>query len=198
MLTLRSQAAADQGSGQLWQDEWDPRELLEGASLSFLCNPQIEAIHAIEYHDGNAVLSFRTSNDGDMIQAVDDFSLHVFDAQQAFAQQVQIPGNHHWGTVTDIEMLAQAMNVGFIVFPVTKQGAAERPDGWVYGLHLHRGNFTHWMLVYCIQNTHFQLAWVRSGNAATYKCIFSTEELPQALRDQYNLNNVHAPIGSGA
>ena len=107
-------------------------------------------------------------------------------------------GNNHWGTVTDIQMLAIAFNVGFIIFPMPKDGDPGDPRGWVKGLELDRGDFSHWMLLYCISNVHFQLFFLQCGRGASYKSVYPIEALPAPLQQQYNLNNTAAPVGCAA
>ena len=193
LVSMRSQADA-----HLWHDHWDPRDLLMHNGLHLLADPTVDRINGIEYHEGNGLIAFRTTDGHDHVVAVEDFSVRVCNVQESFANELAIPGNNHWGTLTDIEMLAEKLNVGFLIFPVDKQGNPEDPRGWMYALHLHRGDFTHWMVVYCITNTHFQLAWIRCGLNASYRCLFTTDTLPSALRDHYNLNNAAAPVGSHA
>ena len=105
-------------------------------------------------------------------------------------------GDNHWGSPTDIRMLSEALSVGFLVLPDTTANGPEIPQGWIYALDINRGNFSHWLALYCIGNFHFQLAFLRCGEQASPTCFFTVQSLPAQLRDLYDSNNLHAPVGS--
>jgi hypothetical protein len=51
------------------------------------------------------------------------------------------------------------------------------------------------MLLYCKNETHFQLAGLHTEQQRN-QIIFTTEELPAVLRHHYDINNSRAPVGS--
>ena len=103
----------------------------------------------------------------------------------------QTPGDLHWGTITDIAMLAEHLNVGFIVWSSTCQGNGR----WIYGLNLSRGDVPHWMMLYCRDVTHYQLAQLHAPDLPTPRCFFPMHTIPAPLASHYNLCNGSAPIG---
>ena len=129
---------------------------------------------------------------------VEDFSLRLHTLVEAVRHEFAKTGNNHWGTVTDTKMLATALDLGFLILPVTKQGNPQRPEGWVYSMDMHRGDFSHWMVLYCLNNVHFQLGLLRCGSTAPYQCVFKADELPAQLRHHYDLSNLGAPFGHAA
>ena len=97
------------------------------------------------------------------------------------------PGNCHWGTVTDVAMLADALDIGFIIFPNSPFG--RNHERWMYGVHTQKRNFPYWVMLYCEHVTHFLLAEVATTEAASYTCFFSDVDLPSTLRDHWSLCN---------
>ena len=102
------------------------------------------------------------------------------------------PGNVHWGTVLDVGMLAEALNLGFIIFSDAMQGA----NRWIYGLNTSPGDYPYWLLLYSSGDAHFQLAAATSMRGDAPASAFALAELPRALVDHYNLCNTSSPVGS--
>ena len=106
------------------------------------------------------------------------------------------PGNNHWGTPMDIALLAEALNVGIIIFSSRSQGRGrDGTDKWIYGVNLARGDFPFWITLYNSEDgygrpVHFQVAELTSqGPNDVEACYFSTSALPDALVTHYNQCN---------
>ena len=95
-------------------------------------------------------------------------------------------GQMHWGTTTDVGLLAEALNIGFIVFSSLMQG-----DGrWIYGLNLKRAEFPFWILLYNSNEVHFQVPVLSNQEVlATPTSVYQTSELPRALAQHFELCN---------
>ena len=99
-------------------------------------------------------------------------------------------GNHHWGTVTDIAMLTESLNLGFMVMSNKEQQRHAQAARWMFGLNVERADFPYWMLLYNIDLTHFQLlacSDLSSGVVGT--SVFSAVDVPPALKNHWNLCN---------
>ncbi len=88
-------------------------------------------------------------------------------------------------------MLADAFNVGFIVFASREQGQRR----WIQGLNLERGDYPYWMLLYWIDPVHYQLAALQSAGDARSRAFYATQHLPLQVVQHYNLCNGSSPIG---
>ena len=66
--------------------------------------------------------------------------------------------------------------------------------GWIYGLTASRSDYSHWMLLYCRSLTHFQLAAL-AYNENKDQAVFAIDEIPEQLREVYDINNPDAKIG---
>ena len=66
--------------------------------------------------------------------------------------------------------------------------------GWIYSLAASRSDYPHWILLYCKNQTHFQLAASTHENGIN-QAVFAIDEIPEALKHVYNVNNPDACIG---
>ena len=97
-------------------------------------------------------------------------------------------GNHHWGAVTDVGMLSEALNLGLIIMSDRDQERVSQSLRWMFGLTLERADFPHWITLYNIDNTHFQLLMrCKSGESGEKTCVFSTDQMPEHSRNHWNL-----------
>ena len=102
-------------------------------------------------------------------------------------------GNLHWATPTDVVMLGEACQLGFLIFSSRRQGNGR----WLYGFNPRRGDFQYWITLYCINNAHFkvlQFQRVGTQDVCTYWPITS---LPVEFQRQYDVCNSNCPVGSG-
>ena len=126
---------------------------------------------------------------------VKHLSTCVADLRERIGQHLRVQGNHHWGTYFDIVCLSDALDIGFIVLKNETFGGIHDARGWIYGLAASRGDFSHWVLLYCESSTHFQLAAL-SHNNKDEQVVFAISELPTAIRHVYNINNANVKIGT--
>ena len=102
------------------------------------------------------------------------------------------PGNVHWGTVLDVGMLSEALDLGFAILSSAMQGV----DRWIYGLNASRGDYPYWLLLYGSADIHFQLAAATTTRGGPAASAFARADLPRVIVDHYNLCNASSPIGS--
>ena len=65
----------------------------------------------------------------------------------------------------------------------------------MYSLASSRGDYSHWMMLYCKNETHFQLAALNHGQKIN-QAVFAIHEVPQAIKEVYNVNNTNAHMGA--
>ena len=144
--------------GALWQDRWSPAQLLTQFGYQDLL--QADSVVAVSADEDmrpeDITILYRRSNNSVLLPVPNGVNT-LRALQTAMADFFRQPGHMHWGTVTDLRMLAVALNIGCIVFSDAPQdgSAASR---WIYGLNCDRGDFPLWMVLYNSGNVHFQLA----------------------------------------
>jgi len=178
-----------------WQDRWSPRELLEDNAFHYLADATVTRINGVQFEADSGLIGFQRANGTE--GCIREERLAVYIAQLRFDVETQLSrmGSVHWGTASDVARLSEALDLGFLILPDHKTGLPRDLRGWMYGIATTRGDFSHWMLLYCNQQVHFQLAALHTQQQR-YQIIFSTEELPALLRYHYDLNNANAPVGS--
>ena len=102
----------------------------------------------------------------------------------------------HWGTVTDVKILADVLDMGLIVFASANQGGSAEDSRWIYGTNFDRADYPHWMLLYNIDNVHFQLAGLAPLCGDPSTSVFRIDDVPDALKEHYNRCNGHCIMGS--
>ena len=94
---------------------------------------------------------------------------------------------HHWGTATDVVMSCGALNVGFMVMSNTAQQQNAQAARWMFGLNLERADVPYWMMLYSVDQTHFQLLECADLSVGADRTgVFSAAEVPPALRNHWN------------
>ena len=182
-----------QVAGQ-WLDSWDPADLLRQHDMDFLLEAEsVEAIGANE--DGrpeDILVSIQRNGFSERKVIADGF--HKLAALRGDLRDIMgMPGNTHWGTATDVNLLAASLNVGFIIFSNRAMGDGE----YVYGLNATRADYHWWITLYCVDNAHFQLVALQCSPHHPSRVCWSEAALPQALRRAYNRNNGTCEIGRG-
>ena len=104
---------------------------------------------------------------------------------------LQTAGNTHWGTWTDINLLANSLNIGFVVFSNANLGDGQ----YIYGLNATRADYPWWVSLYCANNTHFQLAAVHHQQDQRSRVFWPVLGMPDTFRREYNRSNGNCPIG---
>ena len=127
------------------------------------------------------------SSNEEVVHRVPNLSVHLADLRENIQNQLSRPGNNHWGTYSDIMNLSNILEIGFIVFPSAQLGTLDNA-GWIYSISNTRADFSHWMMLYCKDLTHFQLATLTQEPASSQR-VFLLHEVPEQIRQQYNINN---------
>ena len=143
---------AQQQQGRAWQDAWDPSHLLCHCGFEFLLGAEtVEAVGPNDDGRPEDILVTSRSTGDLQIHALEGGTTKLLNLQAELQEVLQESGNTHWGTVLDVAMLAEALNIGFMVFSSRVQGS----DRWLYGLNLQRGYFPFLMMLYCNENVHY-------------------------------------------
>jgi hypothetical protein len=192
MITLE---ADERVQGADWPEGWSPQQELRRAGFQTLLDAEnVRAVSANE--DGrpeDIIIIFR--QDGrDEVWPLTGGRDKLAELKRTVSEHFAELGNNHWGTTTDIAMLAEALNIGFIVFGSHVLGSGH----WIHGLNLERADFPFWILLYNAGAVHFQLAEVSSQAAAEPpRSAFTTGDIPRGLAQHYNLCN-EKHIGQGS
>ena len=177
-----------------WYDEWSPSQVLAESGFGFLSNMEnIRAVGSVPGDDPDSLVVVGRSGSHDVSIRVENGTVLLQDLRRACQSHLSIMGNHHWGTVTDIAMLSESLNLGFMVLSNKEQQRHVLSGGgrqWMFGLNVERADFPYWMLLYNIDLTHFQLlacSDLSSGVEGT--SVFSPVNVPPALKNHWNLCN---------
>jgi hypothetical protein len=192
-LTFMERSAQQKLEGAFWHDRWSPQQLLIDFGFGDLL--AAETVLAVSANEDmgpqDIVVLFRKDNDPHSLP-LDNGATNLRALQGAVGDVFSQPGHTHWGTVTDVQMLAVALNVGMIVFSSQDQGQ----DHWIYGLNCDRGDFPLWMVLYNRSNQHFLLGAITVDPNRPGTTVFPTADLPPMLLEHYNVCNGDAPVGS--
>ena len=175
VLTL---AFSERTQGARWQEGWSPRlELCQAGFQTLLTANNVVAVSANEFgRPEDLVILYRKDN-VDTPWACSDGMTKLAALKGAVADRFAQMGQTHWGTTTDVGLLSEALNVGFVVLSSQMQGRGR----WIYGLNLKRTDFPFWVLVYNSGLVHFQVPVLSAlDGSAPYHSVFRSEELPRA------------------
>ena len=171
--------------GARWQEGWSPRQELCHAGLQTLLTANnVVAVSANEYgRPEDLVILYRQGNI-DTPWACSDGMTKLTALRGAVADRFAQMGQTHWGTTTDIGLLSEALNIGFVVFSSQMQGQGR----WIYGLNLKRTDYPFWVLVYNSGLVHFQVAVLSAlEGSAPYRSVYRSEDVPDALAQHFAL-----------
>ena len=184
-------ALTEKAAPNTWLDGWSPSELLSECGFDFLLNfENVRAVGCTPGDDPDSLVFVGRCGSHDVSYRVDNGNVILDNLRRACQNHLSIMGNHHWGTATDVVMLSEALNVGFMILSNTAQQWNAQDSRWMFGLNLERADFPYWMTLYNIDQTHFQLlACTDLNSGPTETCIFSAAETPLALRTHWNLCN---------
>ena len=124
---------------------------------------------------------------------VENGMFNLFGLKQRISDVFSTPRNVHWGTVTDVGMLMEGLGIGIIVFSNNAMGL----NRWVFGTHRKRETYPYWITLYCENVQHFVLADVYDADRQTYRCFFPDSELPEPLRQHWDLCNTRSQLADG-
>ena len=89
-------------------------------------------------------------------------------------------GNSHWGMETDVKHLAQALDIGFLVFADSLQ-----KNGSQCLVNLNLQNFeepAYYVCLWWMEPVHFRLCQLKLSDEGPWNCFFKREDLPPSLR----------------
>ena len=160
-----------------------------------LSNPSVTRVNGVDYD--REWISLQNVEHGRSEQpiTIPNLSTCVANLRVEVEKCLSKEGNCHWGNYCDINALSNALNVGFIVFKNESYHGVTNLCGWVYSLASSRGDYSHWMMLYCKNETHFQLAALNHGRKIN-QAVFAIHEVPQAIKEVYNVNNTDAHMGA--
>lgn len=178
----------DENSGH-WMDGWSPREVLISHGFEQLVG--IDTVRAV----GPAL----EGDPGDLTIAVDRSDARTGGSTRAeefllisqgasalvrlrstLKQAFERAGNSHWGMETDVKHLAQALNIGFLVFA---DGLQRNGTQCLVNLNLQNSQEpTYYVCLWWFEPVHFRLCQLKVHDNAPWQCFFKREDLPPSLR----------------
>jgi hypothetical protein len=115
LLQFHSQQTSDPGQ---WFDHWDPETVLVRRGFAFLTHA--ETVQAVEGHEDSQAselrVAFRTDDGASHVHALQNGATLLAQLREDVEGVFAVLGHMHWGTSTDLVMLAEALNVGFVFF----------------------------------------------------------------------------------
>ena len=92
----------------------------------------------------------------------------------------------HWGTITDVGFLSEALKIGFIIFGSTMLGAGR----WIHGLNLEGADFPYRLSLYNIDVVYFQFL-VMTGQECSENglSVLCAEDVPPPVAQHFQLCN---------
>ena len=141
-----------------WFDGWSPPQVLTECGFGFVLNLEtIRAAGCLPGDDLDSLLVVGRSGSDDLSIRLDNGTVMLEDLRRCCQSHLSTMGNHHWGTVTDIAMLSEGMNPGFMVMSNKPQQRQAPGARWMFGLNVERADFPYWMMLYNIDLSHIQL-----------------------------------------
>ena len=185
MLTwaLQERATPDE-----WHDGWSPSQVLAESGFGFVLDLEnIRAVGNVDPGDPSSLVVVGRSGPDDVSVPVENGMWLLKGLRDACSKHLSVMGNHHWGTVTDIAMLSESLNLGFMVISNKAQQRQAQGARWMFGLNVERADFPYWMTLYNIDLTHFQLlACSGLDDGADGTSVFPAADVPLALRNHWN------------
>ena len=133
-------ALSEKAAPQAWLDRWSPSQVLAECGFDFLLEfENIRAVGCTPGDDPNSLVFVGRHGPDDINHRVENGSVILDNLRRACEEHLSIMGNHHWGTVTDVVMLCEALNMGFIIMSNTIQQQNARDPRWMFGLTLESG-----------------------------------------------------------
>ena len=171
-----------------WSDQWSPTDLLARHGFgSLLGADTVEALGPNPTGDiGDIVISVtRTvaaAGGGAAVlelvpiaQGEAFLRLLVRDLQIEF----QKVGNNHWGDVTDVQALSEALDLGVFIFADRLQDAGRK---CLCSVHQTRGDLPYFVSIWWDNRVYFRVALLREGSTCEARCVWRSDALPEPLR----------------
>ena len=174
-----------------WKDSWSPTEELIQSNFHVLADVAVTRVNGLEFP--NERISFQLNTNEEIVHPMPHLEVNLANLREGVKNRLSTPGHVHWGTNLDIAYLSKALDIGFIVFPNANASTLDN-RGWIYAISDTRADFSHWMMLYCTNNQHFQLA-VLERDQTSSQSVFLLDEVPAGIRHHYNINNQDMHMG---
>ena len=109
--------------------------------------------------------------------------------------EFQKVGNNHWGDVTDVQALSEALDLGVFIFADRLQDAGQK---CLCSFHQTRGDFPYFVSIWWDNPVHFRVAELSFDSGGSFSCFWQPVQIPDNLRHHYDVCNPHARIGAEA
>jgi len=209
-LNLLVTSVLQKRSNAEWYDAWNPLRELRVHGFDMLRHEEVETVLVAEPDEqgaGDLMLIYRTADARlpedrmagpsraarERTVRVENGMAKLFVLRQTVSDIFSTYGNDHWGTVTDVGMLMEALDIGFFVFSNNEMGLGR----WIYGVHRKKETYPYWITLYLRNNQHFVLAEVYDEVQQKYTCFFPDDKLPAALREHWELCNTASRFAAG-
>ena len=182
-------AMTEKATPDQWFDGWSPSQVMHECGFGFLLDfENVRAVGHTPGDDPDSLVFVGRSGSDDVPVSRDNGRTLLADLRRICRSNLAIMGNHHWGTVTDIVMLSESLNLGLMVMSNVAQQRNAQESRWMFGLNLERADFPYWMMLYNIDRMHFQLLTCSDVTASTGQTsVFAAGDVPLALKNHWNL-----------
>jgi len=183
----------------VWRDEWSPALVLTATGLGGMLDVHtVLAVGENEYAcPGDYIIKHQDQSGLHLLLRVDGCKAKLANLRKELQMILETTGNMHWARDLDIPKLADALDLGIIMFSASDQG---RPPiiKWIKAPGYARGDFPCWITLYNDEDkdgnpVHFQVAQLETlGSGEAGVCFFPTASLPPSLVAHYNFCNSKA------
>jgi hypothetical protein len=188
--------ALQKNLGAEWYDRWNPLRELRKHGFDVLRGSDVQDVLVAQPDEedlNDMMLKYRLSDNSERLQRIENGMLRLYQLRESIQAIWSLCGNVHWGTVVDVDKLADALDIGFIIFPNNRQlDVRTGRERWIYGYHIKKSEYPYWITLYCRDNSHFVLAETYDPSQQKYTCFFPNDRLPAPLRAHWSQCN-HTP-----
>ena len=128
-------------------------------------------------------------------RTVEDSRECFFDLRKQLQAELRKTGNVHWGDISDVKALSDALDVGILIFCERLQNKGQNCLTYT-GIHR---TFPYWICIYYEEGRHFRLAElsdVTESPSERFTCFWTGETLPPVLYREYEgCNRVRSELG---
>ena len=193
LLNFVLNARQDQGCGT-FEDQWNPLYLLNSTGFGDLENcDSVLAVEEQENGDVKVRVKITEAYEGGALR---EETVQVYDGRERFLHlrkelqaQLRMTGNVHWGDVTDVKALSDALDVGILLFCNRLQDSGRT---CLYNTGSEKHAFPYWIGLYYEDGRHFRVAElsdVMGSPGEGFTCFWTGEVLPPVLYHEYEKCN---------
>ena len=166
-----------------WLDRWKMSSVIAATPFAFL--QTVNAVEQVQVVDSNN-LGLRCKHGDSNVPVVHTIS-EGLDAlstvQRIVAKHLSEPGNNHWATQVDVDILAHELQISFCILgnePVsTKPAEGEVVPSVLHAYACAVEDVSLWVTLYNISNQHFQALFLDLENG--FQSSFLSTEMPASL-----------------